>query len=210
MSLLPLFVRVSSHQPLTARHLLYQPGYWSCTIVFKFGALAFQFKLSFEVLVTYMVYASTLMLTKPPQDLFLILLQIPCITHRNEQFSACYDLYLAVLRNVRSLVRETLGCDTPHWRLKNACPACTYKLKNEPEMKFSMLITMDGNDSLKRILSASTNEYTQNNMKEFSEYFIDREEVDKWGDMGSVNMYEEPVGDTTFTHFLDSDLIFYH
>ncbi|KAJ7922061.1 hypothetical protein B0H13DRAFT_1866128 [Mycena leptocephala] len=45
-----------------------------------------------------------------------------------------------------------LGRDRPDWQLKNCCPACTYKLEGEEKLIFSMLLAMEGNDSLKRIL----------------------------------------------------------
>jgi len=49
-------------------------------------------------------------------------------------------------------VQQVLLWDTPDWRLQNACPACTYKLKDKEKLKFLMLYTIDGNDSLKRIV----------------------------------------------------------
>jgi hypothetical protein len=39
--------------------------------------------------------------------------------------------------------------DDSHWRLKHACPACTYTLRDKKNLKFKMLFMMDGNDSLK-------------------------------------------------------------
>ncbi|KAI5981599.1 hypothetical protein EDD15DRAFT_2391694 [Pisolithus albus] len=36
-------------------------------------------------------------------------------------------------------------------RLKHCCPASTYKLQDEPAMRFKMLFAQDGNDSLKRV-----------------------------------------------------------
>ncbi|KAF7319716.1 hypothetical protein MKEN_00753400 [Mycena kentingensis (nom. inval.)] len=45
-----------------------------------------------------------------------------------------------------------LGRNNSTWRIANVCPACTYKLKHEPSLKFSMFVAMDGNDSLKRVL----------------------------------------------------------
>ena len=36
--------------------------------------------------------------------------------------------------------------------LKNLCSLCTYKLEDEEPLKFVMLYTIDGNDSLKRII----------------------------------------------------------
>ncbi|KAG9310644.1 hypothetical protein JVU11DRAFT_9219 [Chiua virens] len=40
--------------------------------------------------------------------------------------------------------------DGPDWRLKNQCPACSYKLEDEPHLQFSWLVSVDGNNSLKR------------------------------------------------------------
>jgi hypothetical protein len=50
------------------------------------------------------------------------------------------------------LVQAALQCKTPDWCLWNACPACTYKLSSEHQLKFEMLFAMDGNNSLKRII----------------------------------------------------------
>ncbi len=44
--------------------------------------------------------------------------------------------------------------DTPDWRMRNACAACLYTLENEPQLKHSLLATMDGNQSLKLVDSA--------------------------------------------------------
>ena len=53
---------------------------------------------------------------------------------------------------MHNCVQFALGRNSPDWRLRHACPACTYKLKDENRLIFSLLFTMDGNDSLKRIL----------------------------------------------------------
>ncbi|KAI5992239.1 hypothetical protein EDD15DRAFT_2168553 [Pisolithus albus] len=66
-------------------------------------------------------------------------------------FSIALDVYLQMCLRVNDLVLEALRHDTPDWRLKNACPACTYTVRDEPDLKFKMLFAMDGNDSLKRI-----------------------------------------------------------
>ncbi|KAG2124204.1 hypothetical protein DEU56DRAFT_923609 [Suillus clintonianus] len=68
--------------------------------------------------------------------------------HLSRQFSIAFDLYLQVRRSVAAMVAESL-------RRKHACPACTYKLTDEPELTFSLLYAMDGNDSLKRVLRRS-------------------------------------------------------
>lgn len=49
------------------------------------------------------------------------------------------------------LTQKALRRDSKDWRLCHVCPSCTYKLESEEKLKFSMLYTMDGNDSLKRI-----------------------------------------------------------
>lgn len=89
---------------------------------------------------------------------------------------------------------ETLGRDST-WRMKHACPACTYKLEGEDALIFDMLTTMDGNDSLKRVLRRSKTTMEQDETGEptlakSSErvdsrdagdgYYISRERVDKW------------------------------
>ena len=67
----------------------------------------------------------------------------------SRQFTIALNQYLQILQYVRHLTL-TMICHTgPLWRLKNVCPACTYTLQGEPELKFSLLYTMDGNDSLK-------------------------------------------------------------
>ncbi|KAG2743935.1 hypothetical protein P692DRAFT_201722581, partial [Suillus brevipes Sb2] len=70
----------------------------------------------------------------------------------SRQFSIALDVYLQILANVDSLVHQAISRSDPIWRLKHACPACTYTLKGEVPLKFSLLYTMDGNDSLKRVL----------------------------------------------------------
>ncbi len=68
-----------------------------------------------------------------------------------EQFSICYDVFIAILENIELQVMRELGCTESNWHLKNCCAACTFKLEGEEELKFSMLGAMDGNDSLKRV-----------------------------------------------------------
>ena len=117
--------------------------------------------------------------------------QVPFESWLSRQFSIAYDLYLDIRRRVDSLVQAALQRDSPDWRLRNACPACTYKLKGEPMLKFNMLFTMDGNDSLKRILrrgcaDESVEEqvgpvierYDPRTLK--TDYYISRDAVDKW------------------------------
>ncbi|KAF8198229.1 hypothetical protein K438DRAFT_1584329, partial [Mycena galopus ATCC 62051] len=117
---------------------------------------------------------------------------VPYRPYLHEQFSIAYDLYLEIRRQTDARVNAALGRDTPNWRLKHACPACMYKLEGEDALIFSILTTMDGNDSLKRVLrhaktDGSEQEPTLGPSKEREDsrdsgedYFLTREQVDKW------------------------------
>ncbi|KAJ6555622.1 hypothetical protein DFH09DRAFT_1248404 [Mycena vulgaris] len=111
-----------------------------------------------------------------------------------QQFSIAYDLYLDLRRRTDERVVHALGRDTS-WRLNHACPACMYKLEGEDQLIFSILTTMDGNDSLKRVLrrektSLEEDEADEPTLAKSKEgvdnrdagegYFISREKVDKW------------------------------
>lgn len=120
---------------------------------------------------------------------------LPFKPYRVQQFSVAYDLYLAILRGVKARVDKAIGRDAPEWRLKNCCPACMYKLEGEAALVFSMLVTADGNDSLKRVLRRGAHEYDDegNPLPGKSNerpdprlagagepYFLSRERVDRW------------------------------
>ncbi|KAJ7718976.1 hypothetical protein B0H14DRAFT_3098641 [Mycena olivaceomarginata] len=106
---------------------------------------------------------------------------VPFRPYLSQQFSIAYDR-----------VMNALGRDSK-WRLKHACPACMYKLEGEDELIFDMLTTMDGNDSLKRVLrrlpsdGEGDGEPTLGRSKERVDnrdagdgYYLSRERVDAW------------------------------
>jgi hypothetical protein len=114
----------------------------------------------------------------------------------DQQFSIAFDLYLAIRLAVHNFVQAALGRDSPDWRLRHACPACTYKLKDEHHLLYSLLFTMDGNDSLKRILrrivgdddmpgpsSERTDSRTIDN-----DFYLTRDYVDQWSDEAFENL----------------------
>ncbi|KAJ7703810.1 hypothetical protein B0H14DRAFT_2647720 [Mycena olivaceomarginata] len=111
----------------------------------------------------------------------------------SKAFSKCFYVYLKVLQVVDDRIKKVLGRDAPDWRLKNCCPACTYKLEGEMKMIFEMLFTLDGNDSLKCILvkdkTVDENGAAHGRGKEQDDprtadagrnYLMMREDVDKW------------------------------
>lgn len=77
---------------------------------------------------------------------------VPFKLYLLRQFSIAFDLYLSIRTAVDRLVSASLERDDEDYRIKHICPSCTYLLEDEQKLKFSMLYTMDGNDSLKRIL----------------------------------------------------------
>ena len=103
-------------------------------------------------------------------------------------------MYLDLRRRTDEQVMRALGRDST-WRLKHACPACTYKLEGEDALIFDMLTTMDGNDSLKRVLrrekvpmaDSETGEPVLGKSRERVDnrdagdgYYVSRERVERW------------------------------
>ncbi|KAG1902578.1 uncharacterized protein F5891DRAFT_1127555 [Suillus fuscotomentosus] len=70
----------------------------------------------------------------------------------SRQLTIAFDVYMLIRSSVDSLVAEALNRDSLDWQLKHACPSCTYTLKDEVPLIFTLLFAMDGNDSLQRIL----------------------------------------------------------
>ncbi|KIM63470.1 hypothetical protein SCLCIDRAFT_117059 [Scleroderma citrinum Foug A] len=75
--------------------------------------------------------------------------QVPYHAYLTKQLSIAYDVYLEILHCIVNQLKKVIGRDTPNWQLLNACPACCYKLKNEPSLDFEWLVSIDGNNSLK-------------------------------------------------------------
>ncbi|KAJ7772501.1 hypothetical protein B0H14DRAFT_3590063 [Mycena olivaceomarginata] len=88
------------------------------------------------------------------------------------QFSVAFDIYLAVRARVDSRVQAALGRDTPDWRLKNACPACLYKLEGEPHLKEESLA--DGTTA-----PGASKELHDNRVAP-GDYYLPREDVNKF------------------------------
>jgi len=99
---------------------------------------------------------------------------------------------------VKIRVNIALNRTSHDWRLCNACPACTYKLRDEDDLILEMLTTMDGNNSLKRILrrdivipadvpessdgipTVGTSKERPDSRKVGGDYYLSREQVDEW------------------------------
>ncbi|KAG8701352.1 hypothetical protein FRC09_005418 [Ceratobasidium sp. 395] len=101
---------------------------------------------------------------------------IPYAKHFRTQLSAALDVYLAITRMVDSRLAKSMSRDHPDWRMANACAACTYRLKDEPALEHSVLLTCDGNDSVKRVANASVvDRHTFHHS-----YFLENDYVDRF------------------------------
>jgi hypothetical protein len=111
-------------------------------------------------------------------------------------FTIGFDLYTAILGASRLAVMKALRRDEKRWRLKNICPCCSYKLTGEKELIFEMLITMDGNNSLKRIGKNTTSSKELLDPRQAPEdYYIGRSEVEEWaqGSAGQGDLVEHSM-----------------
>jgi hypothetical protein len=106
-----------------------------------------------------------------------------------EQFSAAFDVYLDIQRRVNTQIKVALGYDTPNYRLLNVCPACFYKLENEPDLLFSFFCTFDGNNSLRRIAAPMHNMKTRLDSRII--------ESDRWLSPEEVNQFANEVQGTS-------------
>ncbi|KAG2738887.1 hypothetical protein P692DRAFT_201842716 [Suillus brevipes Sb2] len=106
---------------------------------------------------------------------------IPYRPYLTTQLSAAFDIYLQILQRIDQRLRRALKHDTPNWRLLNSCPACFYKLENEPDLGFDWLVSMDGNNSLKRWNPVIYGKNTRlDSRKVQSDFWIDPDTVDKF------------------------------
>ncbi|KAJ7094070.1 hypothetical protein B0H15DRAFT_921826 [Mycena belliarum] len=124
------------------------------------------------------------------------------------QFTVAFDVYLAILARVERRVLAALSRDTPDWRLRNACPACLYKLEGEEALEIPMLATIDGNNSLKRFwrrdrddvqeegpaIPGASKEWLDSRLPA-GDYYLSREEVDRWAKEGLEDMMKGFVAD---------------
>lgn len=78
-------------------------------------------------------------------------IQRPFHRHLSRQFSDAFDTYLEILHHVERQMATALGRDSQDWTVQNACPCCQYELEGEAPLEHRILVTMDGNNSLKLV-----------------------------------------------------------
>ncbi|KAG1854495.1 hypothetical protein F4604DRAFT_1883326 [Suillus subluteus] len=106
---------------------------------------------------------------------------IPYRPYLTARLSSAFDIYLEILHRVDQRLHMALKRDTPNWRLLNSCPACFYKLEDEPNLAFEWLISIDSNNSLKRWDSTTYGMNARlNSRKACSDVWVDAESVDRF------------------------------
>ncbi|TFK59169.1 hypothetical protein BDN72DRAFT_781102 [Pluteus cervinus] len=98
-------------------------------------------------------------------------------TTLRKNFSDAFDIYLELVRGVKSRVDASLGRDE-EWRARHACPPCSWKCPNEPELIPARLHAIDGNNSLKRVKGSGR----ADERIFHSQYLIPNEYVDRFKD----------------------------
>ena len=109
--------------------------------------------------------------------------QEPYIPYLSTQFSNTFDAYLDICHWVDQQVNDSLGYSTAFEHLRHACPPCFYKLKDEPELEFSSLVSIDGGNSLKRVGTAVRGVSARLDTRSImSDRWLPPEEVDQFKD----------------------------
>jgi hypothetical protein len=70
--------------------------------------------------------------------------------------SDAFDAYLAILRIVDARIRTALGRNDRNWHIKNSCPCCNHRVRNEPPLLYDHIFSVDGGSSCKRFRDAGT------------------------------------------------------
>ncbi|KAJ3924950.1 MAG: hypothetical protein NXY57DRAFT_1044515 [Lentinula lateritia] len=131
------------------------------------------------------------------------------------QLSAAFDLYIAILNAVRNRTREVLGRQGRDWRMLNACPPCQYQLQEDDKLGVRMIVTMDGNDSLRRVerkedvlqdvekdgeTLPQTSKERLDHRVGGGDYFAPRSETTAWDEANWPHADELPAADSPAAH----------
>ncbi|KAK1216235.1 hypothetical protein PQX77_021149 [Marasmius sp. AFHP31] len=76
---------------------------------------------------------------------------IPRHSHLEDQLRVAYDQYLAMERDIDDQCKRFLGRDSDTYATQNICAPCTYELEEEEPLHPRILLSIDGNNSLKMV-----------------------------------------------------------
>ncbi|KAF9058384.1 hypothetical protein BDP27DRAFT_1241338, partial [Rhodocollybia butyracea] len=125
------------------------------------------------------------------------LLSIPYRRGYRTAISDAFDIYIILKRNVDRHVAHELGRDTDNYRVLHSCPPCNYKLKDEQPMEFSRMFVVDGNNSLKRMVTTGGRQTADARVFGDSDYFLSEEFVNQYADEvpSRSDKPERPIND---------------
>ncbi|KAH9913734.1 uncharacterized protein B0H18DRAFT_1108583 [Fomitopsis serialis] len=98
--------------------------------------------------------------------------QVPFQRRIHIKIADVFEIYLTIMREVDKRVQAAVGRDSPNWCVLYGCPPCGYKLDNEPNMRWSRMLCVDGNNSLKRLAALSTRKVGDARVFHNSNYYI--------------------------------------
>ncbi|KAF8572888.1 hypothetical protein K439DRAFT_1377120, partial [Ramaria rubella] len=151
-------------------------GYLGSSPIHPETAFSFQLMRYFKTLSTRCPQLSAQSFVKSICETQSVLYQ-PSLRNK---FSDAYDVYVIICTEVQRQVSTMLGQDATDWRLKNACPACIYKLDGEPSLKISMQVTMDGNNTQKHVERNLHDTNEAGEIEVHGDYYLSPQEVDRF------------------------------
>ncbi len=114
-------------------------------------------------------------------------LQVPYHGYLRNQLSAAFDVYLLICQHVNRQINSSLGFNSEN-RLARLCPPCFFRVLGEAEQEFSVLVSMDGNNSLKRVKSSVRGQEERPDLREVIS--------DRWLSAAEVNKFKDETQDT--------------
>jgi hypothetical protein len=116
-------------------------------------------------------------------------LQVPYKAYLTDQFRVASDVYLEIHRRVDIKLDMALDRNLPNPQNRNICPPCFYELDDEPELRFSSFVSMDGNNSLRRWAASAHNNSARIDTRTI--------ESDRWLSAAEVNRFANEVKQKT-------------
>lgn len=116
--------------------------------------------------------------------------ELPYESYMTERFTIAYDVYLEILYTVQGRCNEALGRNEEFWRMKNTCAPCMYALEEEDNLRIKMIVSIDGNSSLKLVGDeVRSGRFLQDDRTSRTDMWISQEEVDSFKDGASNLMF---------------------
>ncbi|KIY51407.1 hypothetical protein FISHEDRAFT_37411, partial [Fistulina hepatica ATCC 64428] len=108
---------------------------------------------------------------------------VPRKAYLARQLSSAYDIYLEILCSVDSDIKSRLHRSDPKVQAWLLCAPCMYRLQDDIELRPSMLMACDGNNSLKLIDSHfRVGETRKDDRKLRGFHFLEPDDVDRFKD----------------------------